>query len=83
MPILNHSNSEIADKTPFEAFHTQWAAHIVIDLNERLPEGFLAVPHTTIEDVLPELPLLITFDIAVPVNLEKTYMDVCRVFRLL
>jgi len=46
MPILDHSSPKIADKTPFEAFHTQWAAHIVIDLNERLPEGFLAIPHT-------------------------------------
>jgi len=48
MPILDHSSPKIADKTPFEAFHTQWAAHIVIDLNERLPEGFLAIPHTHI-----------------------------------
>ena len=46
MPILDHLSPEIADRTPFEAFHTQWAAHIVIDLNERLPEGFLAIPHT-------------------------------------
>ena len=46
MPILDHLNPDIADVTPFEAFHTQWAAHIVIDLNERLPEGFLAMPHT-------------------------------------
>ena len=30
----------------FPSFHTQWAAHIVIDLNKRLPEGFLAIPHT-------------------------------------
>ena len=46
MPILDHLRTEIADRTPFEAFHTQWAAHIVIDLNQRLPEGFLAIPHT-------------------------------------
>ena len=46
MPILDHLNPEISDRTPFAAFHTQWAAHIVIDLNERLPEGFLATPHT-------------------------------------
>ncbi|MCH8291252.1 DUF4058 family protein [Candidatus Poribacteria bacterium] len=50
MPILDHFIPDIADITPFEAFHTQWAAHIVIDLNERLPEGFLAVPHTHIGD---------------------------------
>ena len=46
MPILDHLSSEIADVTHFEAFHTQWAAHIVMDLNERLPQGFLAIPHT-------------------------------------
>ena len=50
MSIRDHLNPDIADITPFEAFHTQWAAHIVIDLNERLPEGFLAVPHTHIGD---------------------------------
>ena len=50
MPILDHLNSDIADIAPFEAFHTQWAAHIVMDLNKRLPKGFLAVPHTHLGD---------------------------------
>jgi hypothetical protein len=50
MPILNHLNPDIADITPFEAFHTQWAAQLVIDLNTRLPDGFLAILHTHIGD---------------------------------
>jgi len=29
-------------------------------------------------DTLPQLPLFITSDVAVPVNLEKTYMEVCE-----
>ena len=30
-----------------------------------------------VSDLLPELPLFITSDIAVPVNLERTYMESC------
>ena len=31
-----------------------------------------------IGDTLPQLPLFITSDVTVPVNLEKTYMAVCK-----
>ena len=36
-----------------------------------------------IGDMLPELPLYITSEVAVPVNFEESYMKVCKVFRIL
>jgi hypothetical protein len=48
MPILDHLNPEIIDVAPFESFHSAWTTYIVEDLNEILPEGFLAIPQTSI-----------------------------------
>ena len=48
MPILDHLNPEISDIAPFESFHSAWTTYIVEDLNEILPEGFLAIPQTSI-----------------------------------
>ena len=48
MPILDHLNPEISDIAPLESFHSAWTTYIVEDLNEILPEGFLAIPQTSI-----------------------------------
>ena len=34
-------------------------------------------PNNVMGDKLPQLPLFITSEVAVPVNLEETYMRVC------
>ena len=48
MPILDHLNSEVSDIVPIESFHSAWTTYIVEELNEILPEGFLAIPQTSI-----------------------------------
>ena len=48
MPILDHLTPEISDIAPFESFHSVWTTYIVEHLNEILPEGFLAIPQTSI-----------------------------------
>ena len=48
MPILDHLNSEVSDIAPFESFRSAWTTYIVEELNEILPEGFLAIPQTSI-----------------------------------
>jgi len=48
MPILDHLTPEISDIAPFESFHSAWTTYIVENLNEILPEGFLAIPQTSI-----------------------------------
>ena len=48
MPILDHLTPEISDIAPFESFHSAWTTYIVEHLNEILPEGFLAIPQTSI-----------------------------------
>jgi len=48
VPVLNHLNEEIGDIVPFESFHNAWTTYIAENLNEILPEGFLAIPQTSI-----------------------------------
>lgn len=48
MPILDHLAPDIMDIAPFESFHSAWTTYIVEDLNLILPEGFLAIPQTSI-----------------------------------
>ena len=48
VPILDHLHPEISDIAPFESFHSAWTTYIVERLNEILPEGFLAIPQTSI-----------------------------------
>jgi len=48
VPVLNHLNEEISDIVPFESFHSAWTTYIAENLNEILPEGFLAIPQTSI-----------------------------------
>lgn len=48
MPILDHLAPDISDIAPFESFHSAWTTYIVEDLNLILPDGFLAIPQTSI-----------------------------------
>ena len=48
MPILDHLDPAISDIAPFESFHSAWTTYIVEALNDILPEGFLAIPQTSI-----------------------------------
>ncbi len=45
MPILDHINEEIVQIVRFSSLHHTWAVHIAENLNEILPEGFVANPH--------------------------------------
>ena len=46
MPILDHSSKKL--KANFDAFHSAWMVHIADELNERLPQRFVALPHAKI-----------------------------------
>ena len=46
MPILDHSSKKL--KANFDAFHSSWMVHIADELNEILPQRFVALPHAKI-----------------------------------
>ncbi len=48
MPILDHLAPDVSDIAPFESFHSAWTTYIVEELNLILPDGFLAIPQTSI-----------------------------------
>lgn len=46
MPILDHLSKKL--KANFDSFHSSWMVHIVDELNEILPQRFVALPHAKI-----------------------------------
>jgi hypothetical protein len=48
MPILDHLSEEITNIVEFQSFHNAWAVYIAGKLNEVLPRGFRAKPHSQI-----------------------------------
>ncbi|ETX08126.1 DUF4058 family protein [Candidatus Entotheonella palauensis] len=48
MPILDHLAPDVRDIALFESFHSAWTTYIVEELNLILPDGFLAIPQTSI-----------------------------------
>jgi len=46
MPILDHSNNKL--RADFDSFHSSWMVHIADDLNEILPQKFVARAHAKI-----------------------------------
>jgi hypothetical protein len=44
MPLRDHFRSPLADRRSWEALHGQWPAMIVIGLNRKLPERYIAEP---------------------------------------
>lgn len=48
MPLRDHFRSPLADKRPWDGFHAQWPAMIVIGLNQTLPARYVAEPQVHI-----------------------------------
>jgi len=48
MPVLNHSDSLVQDAIAFSSLHHALGNNISSDLNEILPEGFVAHPHVSL-----------------------------------
>src|SRR3954454_1529595 len=44
MPLRDHFRSPLADRRSWEVFHGQWPAMIVIGLNRKLPQRYVAEP---------------------------------------
>ena len=44
MPLLDHFHSPFADRRSWEGFHDAWPTMIVMDLNRRLPQRYVARP---------------------------------------
>ncbi len=44
MPLRDHFNPPLSDQAQWRAFHGQWPAMIVIELNKRLPAQYVARP---------------------------------------
>lgn len=44
MPLRDHFHPPLSDRAPWDGFHGQWPAMIVIDLNKRLPPPYVASP---------------------------------------
>ena len=44
MPLRDHFRPPVTQRNPWDALHGAWPAMIVIDLNSRLPEEYLASP---------------------------------------
>jgi hypothetical protein len=44
MPLRDHFRPPLDDEASWEEFHGQWPAMIVLDLERRLPEGYVAAP---------------------------------------
>src|SRR5438876_960865 len=42
MPLLDHFRPPLAAQHHWESFHSNWATRLADQLNERLPEGYLA-----------------------------------------
>jgi Protein of unknown function (DUF4058) len=44
MPLRDHFRSPLADQSPWEGLHSAWTTMIVIGLNRRLPQRYVALP---------------------------------------
>ncbi|MBC8232588.1 DUF4058 family protein [bacterium] len=67
MPALNHSDPLVQDAVAFSSIHHAFANNISADLNEILPEGFVAHPHVSLgrgweADVITKEELNLTKD---------------------
>lgn len=58
------------------------AYHVTFDAHEK-PLVELWADTLKAGDELPELPLFITSEMAVPVGLEKAYMEVCEKLKII
>jgi hypothetical protein len=45
MPLRDHFRPPLDNPFSWDGFHGQWPAMIVIGLNQKLPEGYVAAPH--------------------------------------
>ena len=94
MPLRDHFDKFSHQKFQWQSFHSCWVNTIVRQLNgPLLPARFRAVPLSQpprldvwfnpleIGKPLPTLPLWIADDLAVPLDLEQSYEETCRVLR--
>lgn len=44
MPLRDHFRPPLADRRSWDGFHGQWPAMIVIGLNQKLPQRYVAEP---------------------------------------
>jgi hypothetical protein len=44
MPLRDHFHAPLSDQSPWDGFHGQWPAMIVIGLSRRLPRRYVALP---------------------------------------
>ena len=49
MPLRDHFHSPLDDEASWEEFHGQWPAMIVLDLERRLPDGYVAAPRVHLQ----------------------------------
>ena len=84
MPLRDHFRPPLDDIASWEELHGQWPAMIVMALN-RGGEAwhFQTWNHPlALGQPLPTLPLWLTDDLAVPLELEASYEEACHILRL-
>jgi hypothetical protein len=98
MPLLDHFHPPLATNRPWQGFHNAWATTLAGQLNhDLLPPRCFAVPNVQfggngqvdvwpwsleLGQELPVLPLWLSIDLAVPLNLEQAYMTACDTLRI-
>lgn len=70
MPLRDHFPPPVSKLASWEGLHGQWPAMIVQQLSPVLPDGYAAEP------------LWLTADLSVPLDLEASYEDACRLLRI-
>ena len=72
MPLRDHFRPPLDLITSWEGFHGGWPMVIVQQLRKQLPPGYVAEPR-----VHSGLPLWLSRDLVVPLNLEQSYEQAC------
>jgi hypothetical protein len=87
MPLRDHFHDPLREEIDWESFHSAWANTMVRHLNERLlPARYRSQPElrlsNQVEIDVATLPLWLAGNLGVPLDLEASYEETCRVLRI-
>jgi len=71
MPLGDHFHPPLSQERRWEGVHTKWANVLVVWLRS-----------LSVSETLPTLPLAISGEVRLPIDLEASYVEACRRLRL-